>query len=163
MFAARNVFCSFECSQICQMAYVLLLATCNTGVQPVCPCNQGCPPSTSCQQNVGCCPQPQQPQRIVLLRKDSFCNFSIYNSPFLEMCNTGVQPVCPCSVGCPPTTSCQPNVGCCPQPQQPQQPQSKFRGKHDEISVHLDNYNISRFRHYHYDSVSWWWTTARIV
>lgn len=37
---------------------------CQGGGQPVCPCSQGCPSTTSCQPNAGCCPTPQPPQRM---------------------------------------------------------------------------------------------------
>lgn len=47
---------------------VQISVQCQGGAQPVCPCTSGCPPATSCQQNVGCCPVPQTPapQRTLL-------------------------------------------------------------------------------------------------
>lgn len=97
---------------------------CQGGGAPICPCNQGCPPTTSCQPNVGCCPtsQPAQQCIILLLWKLNAYTFSLLASiQVIVQCQGGGQPVCPCNQGCPPQTQCQQNVGCCPVSQPAQQ------------------------------------------
>lgn len=113
---------------------------CPGGGQPQGSCNQGCPSGTSCQQGA-CCPSQQQSRKRII--KFLLVHKHSPNMTYLDMCNTGVPPVCPCNQGCPQQTQCQQNVGCCPQPQIAQPPRKFRRCKSDVHQCRLHNHTTS--------------------